>query len=49
MIYLDYSTKGEMCQMEDDEEFKDYEGDVFALIEEECYYDDKWREEEGID
>ncbi len=35
--------------MEDDEEFQDYDGDVFELIAEECYYDDKWREEEGIE
>lgn len=23
------------------------EGNIFELIEEECYYDDKWREESG--
>ena len=23
----------------------DEEGNIFELIEEECYYDDKWREE----
>jgi len=25
------------------------EGNLFELIAEECYYDDKWREENGID
>ncbi len=25
------------------------EGNIFELIAEECYYDDKWREENGID
>lgn len=25
------------------------EGDIFELIAEECCYDDKWREEEGIE
>ena len=28
---------------------KDNEGDIFELIAEECCYDDKWREEEGIE
>ncbi len=27
----------------------DEEGNIFELIAEECYYDDKWREEKGID
>ncbi len=27
----------------------DEEGNIFELIPEECYYDDKWREENGID
>ena len=35
--------------MEDNEEFQDYDGDVFELIAEECYYDDKRREERKID
>ena len=30
--------------MEDEEEIS-----VFEMIEEECYYDDKWREEQGYD
>lgn len=25
------------------------EGNIFELIAEECYYDDEWREENGID
>ena len=25
------------------------EGDIFELIAEECYYDDKWREEQEIE
>ncbi len=25
------------------------EEDIFELIAEECYYDDKWREENGIE
>lgn len=25
----------------------DNEGNIFELINEECYYDDKWREEDG--
>lgn len=24
-------------------------GNIFELIAEECYYDDEWREENGID
>ncbi len=27
----------------------DNEGNIFELINEECYYDDIWREENGID
>jgi len=27
----------------------DEKGNIFELISEECYYDDKWREENGID
>ncbi len=27
----------------------DEEGNISELIAEECYYDDKWREEHGID
>ena len=27
----------------------DEEGNIFELIAEECYYDDEWREENGID
>lgn len=27
----------------------DNEGNIFKLINEECYYDDIWREENGID
>lgn len=27
----------------------DEEGNIFELIAEECYYDNKWREENGID
>jgi len=27
----------------------DEEGNIFELIQEECYYDDEWREENGID
>ena len=34
--------------MEDDFVEED-EPSIFELIEEECYYDDKWREEKGID
>lgn len=26
----------------------DDEGNIFELIAEECYYDDEWREENGI-
>ena len=32
--------------MEDDYIEND-EGNIFELIAEECYYDDKWREESG--
>ena len=34
--------------MEDNSE-NDDEGNIFELIAEECYYDDEWREENGID
>lgn len=27
---------------------EDEEGNIFELISEECYYDDEWREENGI-
>jgi len=27
----------------------DEEGNLFELIAEECYYDDIWREENGVD
>lgn len=33
--------------MEDDYIENDEEGNIFKLIEEECYLDDKWREENG--
>lgn len=39
-------VKGEFMEdyfMENDE------GNIFELINEECYYDDIWREENGID
>lgn len=28
---------------------EDEEGNIFELIAEECYEDDRWREENGID
>ena len=31
------------------ENYIDDEGNIFELIAEECYYDDKWREEKGIE
>lgn len=35
--------------MEEEELFieNDEEGNIFELINEECYYDDKWEEENG--
>ena len=38
------AQKRKESQMEDYIE-NDEEGNIFELIEEECYYDDKWREE----
>lgn len=35
--------------MEEDYIENDEEPSVFELIEEECYYDDKWRRENGKD
>ena len=43
-FYANYSKKRKESQMEDYIE-NDEEGNIFELIEEECYYDDKWREE----
>lgn len=33
--------------MEDDYIENDEDGNIFELIAEECFYDDKWREENG--
>ena len=36
--------------LDDEEELfieNDEEGNIFELINEECYYDDKWEEENG--
>ena len=47
--YLFYiNTKIKKCQRRKTMENFD-DGNIFELIAEECYYDDKWREEEGID
>lgn len=43
-FYANYSKKRKESQMEDYIE-NDEEGNIFELIEEECYYDDKWSEE----
>ena len=43
-FYLIIAQKRKESQMEDDYIEND-EGNIFELINEECFYDDKWREE----
>ena len=40
--------KGENGTMTEEQLKKDEVGNIFELIAEECYYDDKWREEKCL-
>lgn len=33
--------------MDDEDYIENDDGDIFMLIEEECFYDDEWRKENG--
>lgn len=48
MFYCNYSIERKGKSMEDYIE-NDEEENIFGLIKEECFYEDEWRKESGID